>query len=779
MSRSIVPVIFIIMILLATACRSTRHVPDGEYLLDQTSIEIEGDKKNVSSLELVNYLRQTPNNRVIGFAKLQLATYNLSGKDTTKWYNRWIRKLGQPPVIYDSTLTAQSARQLRQALLNRGYNDVIVTVDTIKRPNKKKINVNYKIKTGVPHLISSMRYDISDTTLRNDILADSSLLNVGAGDIFDRNALDAERTAITERLRSKGYYSFTKDYITFIADTAAGSKSVDLTMNIKPPVAKDRPKGNQAPVHRKYIIRNVIVVTDYDPGELAADYNFVRDDTVHYNGITILYGKDRYLRPSIIDEKCFIEPGQLYSATAIDRTYEALGQLAILKYINIVMRQAATVGDEEFLDAYILISRDRKQGVKLELEGTNSEGDLGFGIGLTYLHRNLWKGSEQLNVKFRTSYESISGDLDGLINDRYTEYAGEVGLTFPKFKAPFLSKSFKQKIKATSEVAMTFNYQERPEYTRMIAGAGFKYKWNNRSNTMRSTLDLIDLNFVYLPNSTLDFIDELAPNPLLRYSYEDHLIMRLGYTLYKTNRKVASASIGSRSYRQDHIYTFRWSAETAGNLLYLYSKAFKSKREDGAYMIFGTQFSQYVKTDIDYSWTRNFDQRNSIAFHAGAGVAVPYGNSAMVPFEKRFYAGGANGVRGWGVRTLGPGSYDARNSVTDFINQCGDIRLDLNAEYRAKLFWVFEGALFIDAGNIWTIRDYSTQPGGVFKINKFYKQIALAYGIGVRMDFTYFLLRLDLGLKAHNPAVNQEPWPIIHPNWERDATFHFAVGYPF
>lgn len=168
-----------------------------------------------------------------------------------------------------------------------------------------------------------------------------------------------------------------------------------------------------------------------------------------------------------------------------------------------------------------------------------------------------------------------------------------------------------------------------------------------------------------------------------------------------------------------------------------------------------------------------------IAWHAGAGVATPYGNSTVIPFEKRFYDGGANGVRGWSVRTLGPGGYRGSNSVTDFINQCGDIRLELNVEYRAKLFWVIELGAFVDAGNIWTIRDYENQPNGVFKFNQFYKQIAAAYGLGVRLDFTYFLLRLDLGMKAHNPAVGEDPWPIIRPRWHRDAAFHFSVGYPF
>ena len=255
--------------------------------------------------------------------------------------------------------------------------------------------------------------------------------------------------------------------------------------------------------------------------------------------------------------------------------------------------------------------------------------------------------------------------------------------------------------------------------------------------------------------------------------------MRIGYNYYRTNKRVmANASLKNRTF-QPRVFTIRANIETAGNLLYGISKITGQHRSDGAYKVFGIQYAQYVKGEADYSFVKNFDSRNALAFHAGAGIGIPYGNSSMIPFEKRFYAGGANSVRGWGVRTLGPGSYDARNSVTDFINQCGDIRLDLSLEYRAKIFWVFEGALFVDAGNIWTIRNYENQPGGMFKLNKFYKQLAASYGIGLRMDFTYFLLRFDLGMKAHNPARNQETWPLFHPKWSRDAAFHFSVGYPF
>lgn len=254
--------------------------------------------------------------------------------------------------------------------------------------------------------------------------------------------------------------------------------------------------------------------------------------------------------------------------------------------------------------------------------------------------------------------------------------------------------------------------------------------------------------------------------------------MRMGYTWYNTNRRMATSAFERNDF-QTNTYTVRASVETAGAFLYAMSKLFQQKREDDAYKIFGIQYAQYLKGEIDYTINHRFSPRNSISFHAGGGIAFPYGNSSMVPFEKRFYAGGANGVRGWSVRTLGPGSYDSRNSVTDFINQCGDISLVLNLEYRNKLFWVFEGAVFVDAGNIWTIRDYPNQPGGVFRFNSFYKEIALAYGVGLRMDFNYFLLRLDMGVKAHNPARGQDRWPLLDPSWNRDVSFHFSVGYPF
>lgn len=778
-------ILLLITAVVLYGCSSTKHVPDNQMLLDKVDIDIE-DNRDLNTEGLINFLRQTPNHKVLGFAKLQLATYSLSGADSTKWYNRWLQNLGQPPVIFDADLTDASRRQLQQALVNKGYLEAQVTVDTILQPERKRAKVKYRIHTGEPHVINTLSLNVPDTAIMRILQRDSSIIDIHPGDAFDRNRLDEVRTTITSVLHDEGYYAFSREYITFTADTVRGSKQIGLTLNLRSPQATKPAEPSESadnsdlfdspsPSHLPYYIRSVTIVTE-------EAHSVEHPDTVHYRNLSIIYGPDRYIKPSALYDMCFLEPGAVYSSRNVDRTYSSLSRLSILRFINIEFAQAGTVAGVPMLDAVISISRNKKQSISLELEGTNSEGDLGFGVGATYQNRDISHRSDLLTVKLRSAYESLSGNLDGFINKRFTEYAAEVGMTYPKFVLPFASRAFKKRMQATTEFAVSFNFQERPEYTRVIFGTAWRWKWNNRLGrdiARRHTYDLLDINYVRLPHSTLNFIDSIAPtNPLLRYSYEDHFIMRMGYTFYQSNRRIPTAEVNAFAM-QPSITTWRASIETAGNLLYGLSSAFGHKGEDGVYKVFGIQYAQYVKGDVDYTYTLNLNSRNAFAFHAGFGIAYPYGNSRMVPFEKRFYAGGANGVRGWGVRTLGPGSYDSRNNVSDFINQCGDISLILSAEYRAKLFWVFEGALFVDAGNIWTIHNYPNQPGGMFHFNSFYKEIAAAYGIGLRMDFTYFLLRFDLGMKAHNPADNQKRWPIFSPKWGRDATFHFAVGYPF
>lgn len=770
--------IIVLLLTVLAGCSPTRFVPEGSYLLDDVDIKVSDSTGTITEQVMMPYVRQRPNNRFLHISRLRLGVYNMSGTDSTKWWNKWVRKLGEAPVIYDVTAAQSDSAQLVRAMNNAGFLAAKVRVDSMLDRHHRKIKLTYFLEPGTPHIIDSISYEFPNDTLRRLIMRDSARFTVRPGRRLDRDLLETQRTWITERLRNRGYWAFSKEFITYNADTTAGSHGVDLTMTVHSPYPVETRKFD-IDTHRSYVIRNITVITDYDGTRNSNPRDYVAQDTVSYRDISILYGDKEYLRPSVIYENCFLKSGETFRQRDVDNTYTAFGRLSILKFVQVRIMPAGSIGDTGLLDAYILLTPNRSQYISLELEGTNSEGDLGIAAGINYTHRNAGRGSETLNFKIRGSYQAINGHLEGFIHNRFMEYGVETSVTFPKFKAPLLSENFKRKIKASTELHISINYQERPEYTRIISTAGWSYKWTERNARHRYTLTPIDINYVYLPRSTNDFLDQIAPdNPLLRYSYEDHFIMRAGFNFYYTNKRRPSPF---RLHRQKGILTIRSQAETAGNLLFGISRAINPDRHfhTNPYKVFGIRYSQYVRADADVSYLYSFDRRNALACYAGFGIGIPYGNSSILPFEKRFYGGGANGVRGWDVRTLGPGRYPGTNSVSDFIYQCGDIRLNMSVEYRAKLFWVIEAGLFIDAGNIWTIRDYATQPHGTFRFNSFYKELAAAYGAGIRLDFNYFLVRFDLGMKAHNPAVGQETWPLIHPKWGRDHSFHFSIGYPF
>lgn len=765
------------MCVLLSGCSSSKHVPDGQLMLDKVHIRLDSAaiRDKIVIDDMLPYLRQTPNHKILWSVKFRLGFYNLSGQDSTGWWNRWMRKLGEPPVIYDSKLTDLSAEQLRQYLVARGYFNAAVRVDSSVNAEKKKIELSYILNPGKAKYIKSVEYEFPDSVMKNIIMADSSHFTAVPGSPLDRDLLDIQRDVVTESLRNRGYYNFNKDYVTFVADTTADSSDVELKMRITLPRGA---KLKAETAYSRFIIRNVTVIADYDPVTMDDPAAVIGIDSVSDRGIRIIYGTSRYIRPHVVADNCFLEPGQVFEQKEVERTYRAFSRLGILKFINVAFVPVGVSGDTGFLDAYVMLTPGKSQTASVEIEGTNSEGDLGVAAGLTYSHRNIGNGSETFTSKLRGSYESISGNLDGLIHNRYMEWSADMGLSMPEFKAP-IPRHIRRRIQASTEVNLSLNYQERPEYTRVISSAGWSYKWVDLLKHNRHTVTPIDINYVYLPASTYDFINQIAPdNPLLRYSYEDHFIMRMGWNWYHTNKQTDTPW---RKTMQRMIYTARVNVETAGNLLFAISSIFdhRSNYREDPYRVFGIHYSQYFKIDSDNAWLYRFDDRNSMAYHVGFGVGIPYGNSKMLPFEKRFYGGGANGVRGWAVRTLGPGAYPGRNSVSDFINQCGDIRLELNAEYRAKLFWVMELGAFVDVGNIWTIREYPNQPGGVFRFTDFYRQLAAAYGLGLRFDFSYFLIRFDMGMKAHNPAMGEEHWPLLNPHWHRDSSFHFSIGYPF
>lgn len=702
------------ILLLTTACSTGKYVQEGEYILDKVAVV--SDQSDYNAAPLSQYVRQ---------------------KEKPKLFSLFRNPFSRKPVIYDTLQARLSCQDLMTAMQNEGYMNAGVSLYT--ETKGKKLKATYLLHPGQPFLIGKVNYDIQDEGIQQLLHLDQTdNQQIKPGMRFTVETLDNERKRIAGLLSDNGYFRFNKDFIHFTADTVMGRKDIALTLQLR----KYKSNSNSPEVdHTRYLIRDVLFQSN-------------DSDRIH-------------LRKQVLLNATAIKEGRPYDASALQRTYNNFARLQAVKYTNI---KFAEVPDTNLLDCHIQISTNKPSTISFQPEGTNTAGDLGAAASITYTNRNLFHGSEQLSIEFRGAYEAITG-LEGYQDQNYTEFSVETKLVFPRFLAPFLSKSFRRRQTASSEWAVSWNFQNRPEFHRRVFSSAWRYRWSEPKHHLNYRFDLLDLNYVYMPwiSSTFkrDYLDNAENrNAILRYNYEDIFIMKAGFTVSYT----------------DGVDAVRANFESAGNLLNGVSKGFGFKtNSQGQHTLFNIAYAQYVKLDFDYTHLFQFDKRNALALHAGLGVAYPYGNSTVLPFEKRYFSGGANSVRGWSVRELGPGKFKGTDGRIDFINQTGDVKLDLNAEYRSSLFWKLQGALFIDAGNIWTLRNYAEQPGGQFKFTEFYKQIAASYGMGLRLNFDYFILRFDVGMKAVNPAYESEKehWSIFHPKLSRDFDFHFAVGLPF
>ncbi|MBQ6209607.1 MAG: BamA/TamA family outer membrane protein [Prevotella sp.] len=721
-----------------SGCSATKFVDDGEYMLTKTSII--STSKDVNAGSLQPYIRQSANSKWFSLLKIPLGVYSLAGTDTTKRINRFLQGVGEAPVIYDARLAQLTTLDLTTAMRNRGFLQAHTDIQT--QVKGKKVKVDYILHPGEPYFIHSVKRDIPDANILHLLEAEEATSPEGAtleeGGQFSVDRLDQERKRITSLLTSNGYYHFHKEFIQYSADTTRQGHGVDVTLHVRPYRANnDSPPTS----HPQYWVRRV----DFTSGD----------------------GEKIHLRRKVLENNTAIQGGKLFSSADLQKTYNNFARLQAVKYTNIRFRE---IPDSNQLDCDIQVTLNKPSTLSFQPEGTNTAGDLGAAASLTYENRNLFHGSEVLSVQLRAAFEAIT-KLEGYQNANFEEYSVETKLLFPRFLVPFLSKDFRRRSTASTELSLAYDLQNRPEFHRRVFSLAWRYRWSDPQRHLNYRVDLPDLSYVYMPwiSGTFkhDYLDSMSNrNAILRYNYEDLFIMKAGFSVTYNDGK----------------HALRSSIETSGNFLngasYLLGQGRNSK---GQYTLFNIAYAQYVKFDFDYTRLVAFDQNNQLAIHGGVGIAYPYGNSTILPFEKRYFSGGANSVRGWSVRGLGPGKFRGSHGVIDFINQTGDVKLDLNLEYRTKLFWKINGAAFIDAGNIWTLRNYADQPGGQFKVDEFYKQIAVAYGLGFRLNFDYFILRFDMGMKAINPAYENEHehWAVVHPVLSRDFSFHFAVGLPF
>lgn len=730
------PLLLLLITLVATAltgCSTSKFVPEDRYLLD--AVQVRTDSKELDAAQFGQYVRQKGNSHWFSLFKIPLGTYSLAGRDSTKWLNRTLRHIGEEPVVYDSLEAARSCADLRLAMQNMGYMNSYVDFETQVRG--RKLKAVYTLHPGDPYRISSFRYDIPDSAVAQVLAPVFGTGDQQVGKVFTVSSLDNLRKRIATVLNDSGFYRFHKDFVTYTADSLQGTQGVNLVCRILP----YRENSSAPPMpHPRYRVRSI----HYRSGD----------------------GYDLPLRRSVLTENTVVKAGEWFSASDLQRTYNNFARLGAVRYTNITFREDTLHN----LDTDIRLSMRKPNTIAFQPEGTNTAGDFGAAATLTYQNRNLFRGSELLSIELRGAFEAIKG-LEGYERGDYEEYGVEARFQMPRLMTPFLSRKGRRGSTASTELSVAWNLQNRPEFHRRVFSAGLKYRWPTRDGRVQYKLDVLDLSYVYMPwiSATFkhDYLDSVSNrNAILRYNYEDLFIMKAGFGLtYNAGDRVIRASV-----------------ETAGNLLSGFSQIFRFKQNShGQHQLFNIAYAQYAKFDFEYTRLLRFSAHNTLALHGLLGVAWPYGNSTVLPFEKRYFSGGANSVRGWSVRELGPGKYRGSDGRIDFINQTGDMRLDLNLEYRTHLFWKFDGAAFVDAGNIWTLRSYPEQPGGQFQLDTFFKQIAVSYGLGLRLNFGYFILRLDGAMKAINPAYDdhKDHYPIFHPRWGRDFAFHFAVGMPF
>lgn len=715
-------------------CSATEDLPENTYMLRKVKVVTDGKYRDINPSQMKTYVRQKTNTRWFSSIKIPLGVYALAGKDSS-WVNRTLRQMGEAPVAYDTILAEQTCKDLQLALQNKGYLDA--EVELYADVKGRKLDAIYVLHPGKPYYMKGLTHDIKDSVIAGLLKDYKSVLKDGMQ--FSTDALNTERSQLTQFLQDRGYFRFHKEFINYRARKNEEKHEVDLAMILH--LYRSNEEANDT-LHTRYWINDIVYETGND------------DQRLH-------------LRPRVLEENTFLSVGSPYSASDLQDTYNHFGRLGAVKFTNISFEQKDTL-----IDTKILVQTNKPSTLSFQPEGTNTAGDFGAAVSVTYQNRNLFRGSETLSLKLRGAYEAIKG-LEGYKNQDFIEFSVDACLSFPRFIMPFVSWDAKRRIIATSELSVSFDTQTRPEFIRQVLSAGWDYRWRPQGHHDAYRIDVIGLNYVFMPwiSETFkkEYLDETTNyNVILRYNYEDLFIMKTGFGYTYNNGRLA----------------LKANVETAGNLLNLGSALFGSEKNSmGQYEVFNIAYAQYVKADFDF--TRNLLSRrfrDQLVFHFGLGVAYPYGNSQVLPFEKRYFSGGANSVRGWSVRSLGPGRYKDKDGKINFITQTGDLKLDLNLEYRTHLFWKFDGALFVDAGNIWTLRDYPEQPGGQFTLAGIVKDLAASYGLGLRLNFDYFILRFDLGMKAINPAYQTEEeahYPLIHPHLSRDLAFHFAVGLPF
>lgn len=718
---------------LSFSCSTTRVLGDGQFRLADNKVVVDNDRK-FNTKEIESYIKQKPNSYIIFGWNPFLNIYNWSGKNADKGINKFLRKIGTSPVVYQPSQVEASVENINRHLEYLGYygSDVRSKV----RVNGKRVTVTYSVTLGRRYRIGNVSFAVPDGEFKEDFYADTAAVSIRPGDFLSEDALEKETERAASMFRRKGYFGFTKNYFSFEADTLARRDTADLLMTVKEYTRNQT--AEYARPHRKYF----------------------------FGDVSISYDNDLKFNDRVLKNICTIRPGAMYDEREVNTTYSRLSALRLFSGVNVALNPR----DSGIVDCDISLTKSRTQGFKVNLEGsTNSTGLIGISPQVSYYHKNIFHGGQWLNLGFLGNFQFKYDDRSVKSN----EFGVSAGLSFPEFLG-LPNSIFHGPSLPRTEINASYNYQNRPEYTRNMISTSYGYSGSLRNGKFFYQFYPIQAKIVRLTNLDPNFYTTLSGNPFMRDAYQNHFDVGSGLVAYYTT---STALVPKETYEYARL-----QLDASGNVLSLFNKAMKSD-EYGSRLIWNTPYSQYIRTELTLGKTFVFGKNGgqALAIRLLGGVGYAYGNSSTIPFEKQFYSGGANSMRGWQARSLGPGNSKAD---TTFVipSQTGDVKLEANLEYRFPMFWKLCGAVFTDVGNIWTLKETDVDDGSHthFDLKNLAASLAADWGIGLRVDLNFLILRLDMGMKVYDPSLDTARWRSPSQWLKKDGyTLHFGVGYPF
>ena len=756
----------IAMLLLFTSCSNLKYLDENQQLYTGSNIKIESEEKITNKGELVSeierVIRPKPNEKFL-FWRPRLWFYNVAGEDPGNALTSYMRNtIGRPPVLFEDFKVDRSIRLIENRLFNMGFFDA--QIDHKIRESEKKAGLEFTVALNPAFTIAELLPIDSETDIAihiNESL-DKSLIKPGRD--YRLSILREERERITTNLKEMGYFYFHPDFLIFRADTTSGEREVSLSLALKTNIPDNAIK--------RFYLRNIYINADFS---LASEHD--ANDSIYLENGIYLSNNNGEFKPSTLNQAVFFEKDKLYNSNDHDLTLNHLMGLGVFKFVNL---RFSEVGEKEkpYLDLKVQLSPLDKKSISAEIRGvTKSTNFAGPALSLSFNNRNFLGGAENFTLNLDGAYETYIGQRERSANS--WEAGATAELIIPRFVVPFGISTLSPRFIPKTRIGLTFDFRNRTDaFSISSIRSNFGYLWN-QSVTSQYRFDPLVFNVFSLGSVSDEYQQIFLEEQLLRRGLFEQFLLGSEFTYYYNSRL---------RERKKHGWYIEYNIDLSGNIAYLVINGLNlgEEQEDGGYEIFNQSFSQYARNDFDLRYYLDMGQNQKLVTRLAAGIGVPYGNSSTLPYVKLFTTGGSNSIRAFHPRSLGPGTYQSPDTLQTSFNiyQSGDIKLELNLEYRFSMTNVIKGAVFADAGNVWNLQERERTPGGKFEYSGFLSQMALGTGFGLRFDFTFFILRLDLAFPLAVPYDDSSGYfqklDFSDKSWRRDnLLLNLAIGYPF